>query len=179
MSSGSVEAQAGDSINRPETPDAGPISHCGIAVASGSGVTLWHGRDLEAGTCRERKLQLSPDRPAIIGRSEGHEISYLDPSYRATRLVPGTGQNIMRSGGDGSDLYVSRGHFMLRAAGRGVLLVNGVPRPGGGLRAPLNGTRLVVPERRPMGAGEEYLIESGAMAVVVLPNGSEVEISAG
>jgi hypothetical protein len=65
-----------------------------------------------------------------------------------------------------------------RAAGRGVLLVNGVPRPGGGLRAPLNGTRLVVSEQRPMSAGEEYLIESGATAVVVLSNGSEVHIGA-
>ena len=75
-------------------------------------------------------------------------------------------------------MYVSRGHFMLRAAGRGVLLVNGVPQRGGGLRAPLNGTRLVVPEQRPMSVGEEYLIESGATAVVVLPNGTEVEINA-
>ena len=67
MSSGSVEVQVGDSINRPETPESEQISHCGIAV----------------------------------------------------------------------------------------------------------------PEVRPMGAGEEYLIESGASAVVVLPNGSEGEISAG
>jgi hypothetical protein len=174
-----VEAPSGDSITSPTVPDAGPISHCRLAVTCGSSVTLWHGLDVEADTSPQCKLQLSPDRPAIIGRSEGHEIKYLDPSYRATRLVPGTGQNIMRSEGEGCDRYVSRGHFMLRAAGRGVLLVNGVPRPGGGLRAPLNGTRLVVPERRPMSAGEEFLIESGATAVVVLPNGSEVEISAG
>jgi hypothetical protein len=130
MPSSPVDAHSGNSNKSPELPDAGPISPCGIAVASGSGVTLWHGLDLEADTSPQRKLQLSPDRPAIVGRSEGHhEIPYLDPSYRATRLVPGTGQNIMRSGGDGSDLFVSRGHFMLRAAGSGVLLVNGVPRP--------------------------------------------------
>lgn len=179
MSSDSAEAPSGDSITSPIVPDAGPISHCRLAVACGSSVTLWHGLDLAADTSPEYKLRLSPDRPAIIGRSEGHAIAYLDPSYRATRLVPGTGQNIMRMNGDGSDMYVSRGHFMLRAAGRGVLLVNGVPSPGGGLRSPRNGTRLLVPEQRPMSAGEEYLIESGATAVVVLPNGSEVEISAG
>jgi hypothetical protein len=84
----------------------------------------------------------------------------------------------MRSGGHGDDIYVSRGHFMLRAASRGIILVNGVPRRGGGLRAPRNGTMMVIPQRRLMGEGEEFLIESGAKAIVVLPNGSRVEINA-
>jgi hypothetical protein len=125
MSSGSVDSPSGDSISSPELPEAAVISLCSLAVARGSSLTLWHGLDQQVDTTPERQLQLSPDRPAIIGRSEGHEVHYMDPSYRATRLVPGTGQNIMHSGGDGSDMFVSRGHFMLRASGRGVLLVKG------------------------------------------------------
>jgi hypothetical protein len=177
MSAGRLDSLSDGSINAPAAPEGGDSSRFSVALESGSSVTLWHGLDLEADTSPEHKLQLSPDRPAIIGRSEGHAVHYLDPSYRPTRRIPGTGQNIMHSGGGGSDLFVSRGHFMLRAIGRGVLLVNGVPRPGGGLRPPRNGTWLIVPEQRPMSDGEEYLIESGATVAVGLPNGSVVRIS--
>jgi hypothetical protein len=179
MSVDSGDATSVDSIDGVPVRVDSPISLCSVSVPRGtSSVTLWCGLDLEADTSPQCRLRLAPDRPAIIGRAEGHPIWYLDPTYQATRLVPGTGQNVLRSGGNGQDMFVSRGHFMLRAASRGVLLVNGVPRPDGGLRAPLNGTRMVVPERRPMSAGEEFLIESGATAVVILPNGSEVEINA-
>jgi hypothetical protein len=68
MSADSVDPLSGDSFHSPEVPDAGLISHCHVAVARGSGVTVWHGLDLEADTSPERKLRLSPDRPAIIGR---------------------------------------------------------------------------------------------------------------
>ena len=178
MSSESIGGQPEGLIAGAEDPHAPRSAVCRLKVSGDTCVTLWHGVDCEAGTTPECKLQLSPERPAIIGRAEGHQVHYLDPAFRPTRLVPGTGQNIMQSAGHGSDLYVSRGHFMLRAACHGVLLVNGVPRPGGGLRAPRNGTRMVVPERRDMTAGEEYRIDSGAMAVIVLPNGAEVQISA-
>jgi hypothetical protein len=116
MSSELVDSLSNDSINGPLSPQSGSSSLCRLGVARGSGVTLWHGQDFDAGTAPECRVQLAPDRPAIIGRSEGHPIHYLDPSYRPTRLMPGTGQNIMRSGGDGPDEFVSRGHFMLRAA---------------------------------------------------------------
>ena len=78
-----------------------------------------------------------------------------------------------------TDKYVSRGHFMLRAHAGGVLLVNGVPHcRGGGLRPPVNGTRLLAPAHRPMTPNEEYLIERGTEIVLALPNGSQVQIDA-
>jgi hypothetical protein len=178
MSSESNGGQPDGLVGRPEEPQVAVFAVCSLKITGDTCVTLWHGVDCEAGTTPECKLRLSPDRPAIIGRAEGHQVHYLDPAFRPTRLVPGSGQNIMQAEGHGSNMYVSRGHFMLRTAGRGVMLVNGVPRPGGGLRAPRNGTRMVVPERRHMTDGEEYLIDSGATAVIILPNGAEVQIRA-
>ena len=92
--------------------------------------------------------------------------------------MPGTGQCVLHSGGDDRDQRVSRGHFMLKAAHGGILFVNGVPRRGGGIRPPLNGTRMLSPTHRTLDAGEEYLIESGQFAVIELPNGSQVQIAA-
>lgn len=179
MSSDSVDARPDDLIGSAEVPDAGTFAVCCLTVSRGHCVTLWHGDGLvQTDESPQCKLRLSPDQPAVIGRFEGHQVFYLDPSYRPTRLVPGTGQDIMQSEGHGRDRCVSRAHFMLRAIGRGILLVNGVPRPGGGFRAPLNGTFMKVPERRRMIDGEEYPIDSGATAVIVLPNGTEVQIRA-
>jgi hypothetical protein len=84
----------------------------------------------------------------------------------------------MSANGAGSDVYVSRAHFMLRAARRGVTLVNGVPQRGGGLRPPLNGTWLLAPTFRKLDPGEEFLIESGASVRIRLPNGTELQIDA-
>jgi hypothetical protein len=67
---------------------------------------------------------------------------------------------------------------MLLGVSRGILFVNGVPRRGGGIRPPLNGTRLVAPEGRVLSPSEEYLIESGSAMVVRLPNGTELRIDA-
>ena len=78
---------------------------------------------------------------------------------------------------DGSGLYVSRGHFLLRAAPDGVVLVNGVPRRGGGVRAPLNGTWLLQPEHRRLGDGEAYLIRKGQWIKIHLPNDTQVVLS--
>ena len=58
------------------------------------------------------------------------------------------------------------------------VFVNGVPQRGGGIRPPLNGTRLVAPEGRALDPGEEYLIESGTAMVVQLPNRTELRIDA-
>jgi hypothetical protein len=92
--------------------------------------------------------------------------------------MPGTGQAVLHSGGYGRDYYVSRAHFMLMWASRGILFVNGVPRRGGGIRPPKNGTRLVAPEGRDLSPGEEYLIKSGTAMVVQLPNRTELRIDA-
>jgi hypothetical protein len=150
----------------------------GISVLSGSPLTTWSSLPLTARSQNEYDLRLAPDSPVIVGRSDGWSPEYLDPAYRPTRIVPGTGQAVLHSGGYGTDNCVSRAHFMLRGVSRGILFVNGVPRRGGGIRPPLNGTRLVAPEGRALSPGEEYLIESGTAMVVRLPNGTELRIDA-
>jgi hypothetical protein len=122
------------------------------------------------------RLQLEPDRPAVIGRLEGKTPPYLDPSYRSTRVVPGTGQSVVRSGSEEPDVWVSRAHFMLRGDACGIVLTNGVPHVGGGIRPPANGTWLWNASRRRMDPGEELLIEHGATATLSLPNGTVVRI---
>ncbi|MBS0263072.1 MAG: hypothetical protein JSS02_14100, partial [Planctomycetes bacterium] len=89
---------------------------------------------LNVGTLPEYRVQLSPDRPVIVGRAIGNFVPYLDPAYTSNSLVPGTGQNILAAGNLEKDGLVSRAHFMLRATAGGVMLVNGVPMVGGGLR---------------------------------------------
>jgi hypothetical protein len=172
-----ISAQGGNVPAGADVLDPESVVVCHISTTPGAGnVTLWHSSELDEDLIAQGKLQLSPDQPAVIGRSQG-TVPYLDPSYRPTRLVPGTGQDIMRSADGRDGRHVSRAHFMLRAAGRSVLLVNGVPRPDGGLRPPLCGTWLMLPERRPMGDCEEYLVESGTTAMIALPNGVLVQLS--
>src|SRR5262249_27402831 len=65
------------------------------------------------------RLQLDPDRPVVIGRQQDGVPEYLDPAYRTTRIVPGTGQAVVQSSRVGPDTWVSRGHFMLRGGARG------------------------------------------------------------
>jgi hypothetical protein len=162
----------------PDGPDDGPGSDGSIAVLSGGGLTLWSshypGKDDRA----EYGLRLTPNCPVVVGRSNGWVPEYLDPAYRPTRIVPGTGQHVLHSGGRGSDRRVSRGHFMLRAIRGGILFINGVPRRGGGIRPPIYGTWLVAPAGRGLLPGEEYLIEAGTSIVVRLPNGTELRINA-
>ena len=150
----------------------------GISVLSGSPLTTWSSLPLANRSPTEYDLQLSPDSPVIVGRSDAWAPPYLDPAYRPTRIVPGTGQAVLHSGGHGTDIRVSRAHFMLLGVSRGILFVNGVPRRGGGIRPPLNGTWLVVPQGRVLSPGEEYLIESGTAMVVRLPNGTEIRVDA-
>jgi hypothetical protein len=157
--------------------DDGP-SPGGISVLSGSPVTTWSTLPLTTRSQTEYDLRLSPDSPVIVGRSDGWSPEYLDPAYRPTRIVPGTGQAVLHSGGYGTDKCVSRAHFMLLGVSRGILFVNGVPRRGGGIRPPRNGTRLVAPEGRVLSPGEKYQIESGTAMVVRLPNGTELRIDA-
>jgi hypothetical protein len=157
--------------------DDGP-SLGGISVLSGPPLTTWSALPLTERSQNEYDLRLSPDSPVIVGRSNGWPPEYLDPAYRPTRIVPGTGQPVLHSGGYGTDRRVSRAHFMLLGASPGILFVNGVPRRGGGIRPPLRGTWLVEPEGRVLSPGEEYLIESGTAMVVRLPNGTELRIDA-
>src|ERR1043165_8916517 len=112
----------------PTDPGASQSSIANVHILSGSGMTLWCDPSTMLGSLVGCSLRLDPDRPVIIGRQEGSEIPYLDPSYRATPLLPETGKSILRSGGKGEDAYVSRGHFMLRACSGGILFVTGVPQ---------------------------------------------------
>jgi hypothetical protein len=149
-----------------------------LSVLSGGNLTICGITRATRETQTVCELKLAPDQPAVIGRAEGHPVPYLDPAYRATRLLPGTGQSIMHPGEDESNGFVSRGHFMLRWAAGGILLINGVPRLGGGIRPPLNGTFLLEPVRRVLGPAEEYLIASGTSIVLWLPNHTRVRIAA-
>ncbi len=153
-------------------------SRGGISVLSGNSLTTWSSLPLTACSQNEYGLRLPPDSPVIVGRSDGCPPEYLDPAYRPTRIVPGTGQAVLHSGGYGTDNCVSRAHFMLVGASRGILFVNGVPRRGGGIRPPRNGTWLVAPKGRVLSPGEEYLIEPRTAMVVRLPNRTELRIDA-
>ncbi len=150
----------------------------GISVLSGSPLTTWSSVALTARSQTEYAVRLMPDSPVVVGRCHGFLPPYLDPAYRPTTIVPGTGQAVLHSGGIGTDIRVSRAHFMLLGVSRGILFVNGVPRRGGGIRPPRNGTQLIAPEGRGLSPGEEYLIKSGTAMVVQLPNRTELRIDA-
>jgi len=164
----------------PELDD--PPSFCTIHSDHGLGLTLWSIPN--AATIPSDKpaldvrLELAPDRSVIIGRMEGGRLEYLDPRYVPTPIVPGSGATILRNRGGNEDIYVSRGHFLMRGHAGGILLVNGVPRRGGGIRPPMNGTLLVAPQRRPLKKAEEYLIERGSAATIRLPNGTQLTLQA-
>jgi hypothetical protein len=129
-------------------------------------------------TAVETQVQLQPGKPIVVGRQEGGEVPYLDPGYLPTHILPDTGHSVLTHSSSGRDGWVSRGHFLLKAVPDGVVLLNGVPRRGGGVRPPLNGTWLVEPQRRRMDEGEEYLIRKGDAARIELPNGVRVLIHA-
>ncbi|MFO0878752.1 MAG: hypothetical protein U0840_15530 [Gemmataceae bacterium] len=67
---------------------------------------------------------------------------------------------------------------MLKQLGAGVLFTNGVPRRGGGIRPPLNGTRLLTPEDRLIEPAEELFIPRGEEITIRLPNDTILEIAA-
>jgi hypothetical protein len=166
------------------TPPGGgrpaPESVVRLEITSGdTALSLWGGPETaKTDPVTLVQLQLGLDRPVVIGRQEGSPPPYLDPSYCPTRIVPGTGQAVVQSDSEGNDLAVSRAHFMLRGAAGGIVLTNGVPRVGGGIRPPPNGTWLCDRDGRLMDPGEEYLIDRGATAVLVLPNRTVVRIRA-
>jgi hypothetical protein len=53
-----------------------------------------------------------------------------------------------------------------------------VPRRGGGIRPPRNGTLLLNPLQRSMQPGEEHPILFGSAVTLQLPNGTQVRIEA-
>lgn len=164
---------------RPICPEHdGCCSSASVAIESGGGVTLWGTGSTVGEPAAETKIELQPDQCAVIGRQEGGENEYLDPRFSPTQMVPNTGQKVVAHAQSGPDLYVSRGHFTLRGAGHGIVLVNGVPRRGGGIRPPLNWTIMLSPDHRYMGPGEEVLIKPGNMVRIQLPNSTVVAIKA-
>jgi hypothetical protein len=158
----------------------GPRSFARLEVVSGgTALSLWGGPETaESDPVTQVQLQLRPECPVVIGRQEGTPPPYLDPAYCPTRVVPGTGQAVVWSDSEGKDVRVSRAHFMLRGAAGGIVLTTGVPRVGGGIRPPLNGTWLWDAAWRFMDPGEDYLIEHRTTAELLLPNGTVVRIRA-
>src|SRR5262245_11453255 len=174
----------------PDNPEALPAampadtdqsSSCPIVSDGGPGLTIWSvpGVRTSTETSRQVHLRLSPDAPAIIGRQDGGEIEYLDPRYVPSPIMPGSGRTILQRDGKHEDVYVSRGHFMLRGYGGGVLFCNGVPRRGGGIRPPKNWTQLLAPEHRRRRRGEPLLLDRGDAMTIALPNGTRLTIQAG
>lgn len=156
------------------------ISLGSLSVVEGTVVSVWAGENTitHGETDAEVKLRLDPQHPVVIGRQQGGNIPYLDPTYTSTPVLPHTNHSILTSDGTGRDSYVSRGHFMLRGSPQGIIFVNGVPRLGGGVRAPRNWTQLLHPEKRLLAAEEEYLIASGAAIKIQLPNDTVIVIRA-
>jgi len=150
------------------------ISSLSMSFLGGPAVSVWSAPDTSrpGNTQAELKVELQPNKPIVIGRKNGGQIEYLDPQYQPTPMMPGSARTILTSKEE--DIAVSRGHFMLKGSPLGIYLVNGVPRRGGGIRPPVNGTLLLEPVHRWMDKGEEYLIERGASAKIRLPNGTVI-----
>jgi hypothetical protein len=67
---------------------------------------------------------------------------------------------------------------MLRGNARGIVLTTGVPKVGGGIRPPNNGTCMPPPVYRALEPGEVYLVEHNATATPNVPNRTTVKIRA-
>jgi hypothetical protein len=163
----------------PEIEDDDARSSLSVSVVEGPAVNLWSmATEMHGDTKTELTLQLQPDNAVVIGRQEGGEIEYLDPRYQPTQMLPNSSRRVVASKHSEKDNYVSRGHITLKGALHGVLLVNGVPRRGGGIRPPRNGTVMLEPDHRSMEEGEEFMIEREAAAKIRLPNGTVILLRA-
>ena len=170
-------------LDCPPLPEIVPLPHedwadsssLSISIVEGPTLNLWSIATATEGKAQEElKLQLQPDQSVVVGRQEGGEIEYLDPRYHPTQVLPNSTRRVVTSIDRGTDRCVSRGHFMLKGSLHGILLLNGVPRRGGGIRPPKNGTVMLEPVCRSMKQGEEYMIERGAAAKIRLPNGTVI-----
>jgi hypothetical protein len=166
----------------PPLPDKGPDSLVSISHIAGPIVNAWSAAPatgMDGDTMNQLKLQLRPEQGVVIGRQEGGRISYLDPRWRPTQLIPDSGRRVVQSNAsEGPDNWVSRGHFLLKSSHLGIVFVNGVPRDGGGIRPPTNGTEMLAPESRRMEQGEEFLIDRGAEITIRLPNRTVLQLRA-
>ena len=154
-------------------------SSLSISIVEGPAINLWSTMvAAEEMTKNELTLQLQPDQSVVIGRQEGGQIEYLDPRYHPTQMLPNSTRRVVTTVDKGTDLCVSRGHFVLRGAVQGILFVNGVPRRGGGIRPPKNGTEMLAPANRRMGQGEAYMIGKGTAIKIRLPNGTVILLGA-
>lgn len=171
-------------------PDDGPPSHCHVALLDGPpSVTFWAcpGTSVTGltmihevpGSLSEVALCLAPEKLLVVGRATSEcPVPYLDPAYAPTPMLPDSNQSILR-GHNESDNWVSRAHFTLRgASGGGIVFMNGVPKLGGGMRPPLNGTKLVAPHKRWLEPGEEVFIGLGEAVAVRLPNRCVLQLKA-
>ena len=160
-------------------PNEGGISSLGVSIIEGPTLSVWSETMVSHGeTLGDYVLKLQPEQAVVVGRQNGGRIEYLDPNYHPTHMVPNSDQCVLTGHGHGRDNYVSRGHFTLKGSVHGVVLINGVPRRGGGIRPPVNGTWLLSPNRRQLEKEESYLIERGASAKIHLPNGTVLLLSA-
>jgi hypothetical protein len=152
------------------------LSHGSISIESGGGgLSVWsHG--VTPDQALDLQISISPQHPIVIGRQQGGRLEYLDPRYSPTQMMPSSNGNVLNR--THLDTNVSRGHFMLKNHAHGILLVNGVPYTEGGIRPPKNGTVLLSPESRMLAPAEEFLIESGTSAKILLPNGTVILINA-
>lgn len=164
-------------VAAPHVFERAPDSIVEISITGGT-LSMWGPAETLPEPGSKVTLRLDPNAPLIVGRQEGGPIPYMDPNYLSTQIGP-DGQSVLTRCGQGRDRCVSRGHFMLRSSPHGVLFVNGVPKRGGGIRPPMNGTRLLAPEHRWFAAGEECLVERGQGIKICMPNGTEMTIVAG
>ncbi|MCI0642835.1 MAG: hypothetical protein L0Y70_27450 [Gemmataceae bacterium] len=155
----------------------GAVSSGSLTVESGPELCVWSTATTWTEANGDTAVAIPENQHIVIGRQHGGEIEYLDPAFAPTPIYSRDGESILRSDNQWN-LYVSRGHFMLRGHACGLVLVNGVPRRGGGIRPPLNGTFLVRPDYRFMWPGEEYVIESTTTTTIQLPNGTVISIRA-
>ncbi len=147
-----------------------------VTVLEGDTIQLWGPQGSSHTDQQTLRVQakLSPHNPVIIGRQQGNAVPYLDPAYTSTPVLPMTGESILAVVPADNNKFLSRGHFMMRGSGQGIVLTNGVPQKGGGIRPPINGTHLLAPEDRELLPGEEYLIETGEGILIRLPNGTVI-----
>src|SRR5262245_12162551 len=105
----------------PSAPDQDPITLCGLSM-SGGGLTLWSASDtLHPDTDTNYQLALRPDERVVVGRQQGGDLEYLDPSCRPTQLLPNTFHSVLTQR-PLEDSYVSRGHFTLLGVPHGLVL---------------------------------------------------------
>jgi hypothetical protein len=151
---------------------AGPItSTCSVTISDRSSV-----RETETDS-EDYLLGLAHGKGIVIGRKEGGGTEYLDPRFQPTQFMPGNGQRVVVDCCGTEDICVSRGHFTLIGSPVGIIFVNGVPRRGGGIRPPLNGTDLIEPEQRKILAEEHIVVKPGESIKIRLPNRVQVLIS--